>query len=140
MKRNTVAFVLLIIFLMILGFLSFIFFYNLKTKTINEEDFVQSLTTTGEEIYSEYYYKYISANKTNEEISDYLKKYETIGLKFDLNEIEKYSDESKTLVERFIKGNRDCKKDETMIVIYPKSPYTKTDFTSEIKMDCGYKK
>ena len=93
--RN-VALVFLILFIIMLGLLSVIFFKNLGKETTgieNDDNDVTKLTLMGEQLYSEYYYKIISEGKTEEEIVEYLKKYETIGLKIDLVELEKYNDE-----------------------------------------------
>lgn len=138
-KGNLIAMVLLVLFLMILGFLSFIFFYNMK-HNIKEEDYVSKLTTMGESLYTDYYYEIIKVDKSEEELKEFLGNFKEIGLQFNLVEMEKYSDENKELIEKFIKQNKECKKEETMVVIYPKEPYSKTDFKSELRMDCGVKK
>lgn len=137
-KKTFIAMILLIIFLMVLGFLSFIFFYNLKNNS--EEDYVSKFTTMGESLYTDYYYEVTKVGKTDQELKDFLSMFKDIGLQFNLVEMEKYSDENKELIEKFVKQNKDCKKEETMLIIYPKEPYSKTDFTSELRMDCGVKK
>lgn len=142
-KGRTVALILLIVVLIILGFLSVNFFKNLKddnSKTLKDEDMVTTLTLMGEQLYSEYYYKEESRGKSSEEMVEYLKKYETVGLKFDLTQLEKYNDDYKKTIKKFIKENNNCKKDETMVIIYPKSPYTNKDFISEISLNCEVKK
>lgn len=134
-KRNTlIPVILLIIVLMMLGFLSYIFFYNLNS--VSEEEFVNQLTQMGEDFYTEYYYKSYSNDMKSEDLKDYLKKFEDIGLQVNLVELEKYSDENKSQIERFLRSNKNCKKEGTMIIIYPKSPYSKNDYKSEIRLDC----
>ncbi len=132
-NKNVVALIILIILLMILGLLSFIFFNNLKEE---DKNYVSTFTQMGSEIYSNYYYKIISSNKTKEVTSQYLKKYETLGLKFDLVQLSKYSDEFKDTIDNFIKENEKCKKEDVIITIFPKDPYGSNDYTSELKLDC----
>ena len=137
-KLRNIAIVLLIIFIIILGFLSYVFIKNLRER--NEKDFVAEFTRMGNEIYSDYYYKIVSVGKSEEQLNEFLEKFSTKGLKFDLVQLEKYSDEYKDIIEDFTKAHKDCKKEETMVIIYPKSPYSSIDFTSEIQMNCNYNK
>lgn len=135
--RN-IALILLIFFVIILGILSIIFFNNATDPSgiATEEDPITKLTLMGEQLYSEYYYKIISEDKTEEEMKEYLKKYEEIGLKIDLNEMAKYNDEYNQYIESFVATHKKCKKEETMVIIYPKDPYTNKDFDSELSMQC----
>ncbi len=135
MKR-ILGIILIIIGLFVVGLL--IFYLTKDLRLSKEEKIVRDLTSMGENLYSEYYYLQISNGKTNEEVAEFLKKYETTGLKFNLTEMEKYSDEYKEKISNFKSKNKSCDKENTMIIIYPKSPYTKTDFFSEIKLDCGF--
>ena len=142
-KIKKVAIILLIIFIIILGFLSIIFIKNLKNDS--EKDFVNELNMIATEAYSEYYYKDLENTMTGEEVIEHLKKFEKIGLSFDVANLKNYSEVVNNndyirIINDFLKKNKDCKEDETMVVIYPKDPYTKNDFTSEIKMNCEYKK
>ena len=137
-KRKTVIpVILLIIFLIILGFLSVVFFNNMKKET--QSTFSSDLTKMGETIYKDYYYEITKVDKTDEELKDYLKKFEEIGLSFNLVELSKYSDESRDKIDAFLKDN-DCSKENTMVIIYPKDPFRKIDFNTEVKMDCEEKK
>lgn len=136
-KRIT-AWILLIIVLVILGFLSIVFFKNLKNQ--NEDDFVSDLNEMGSEVYAIYYYDEIAKEKTADELKTYLKKFEEIGLKFDLVQLSNYSDDYAKKIDNFIRVHKDCSKEDTMVIIYPKEPYSSTDFTTEIQMECGYNK
>ena len=132
-KRIT-AWILLIIVLVILGFLSIVFFKNLKNQ--NEDDFVSDLNEMGSEVYAIYYYDEIAKEKTDDELKAYLKKFEEIGLKFDLVQLSNYSDDYAKKIDNFIRVHKDCSKEDTMVIIYPKEPYSSTDFTTEIQMEC----
>ena len=144
MKKNKLTFMvvlLLTLFIMILGFLIFIYFYNMKfassyTKE-NEKDFIPKVSKMGIDLYSNYYYKSVSKDyNTKEEFYDFLKKFEDIGLKFDLEQIYEYKEENKKEIDDFLKYKTKCKKSDILMVIYPKSPYSEKDFNSEVIMDC----
>ncbi len=133
--KNRLALIILIILLIILGFLSFIFFKNLNEKS--NRDFNKVLTTMGEEIYSDYYYKIVSIGKTKQELEEYLKKFEKIGLKFNLTELEKYNEIFYNNIQDFSKKNSECSKDEVEVIIYPKAPYENKDIDVKINMNCN---
>ena len=142
-KKNTIIpWILLIICIMILGFLSYIFFYNLKnqTKTVTKSDFKTELTEMGETIYKDYYYEITKIDKTDEQLSEFLGKFKDIGLQFNLVELSKYSDENNEKIDNFINSNKSCSREDTMVLIYPKDPYSKNDFNLEVKIDCKDKK
>lgn len=137
MKKKIVM-ILLIIFVLILGFLSFIFIKNLK------KNYVSELTKIGEEAYSEYYYKIISIDKTEEDIVAYLKKYQESGLSFDLEALKGFAinqekNEYLELINEFLEKNTKCDENRSMVIIKPKEPFKSTDFTSEIKLNCDVK-
>lgn len=134
-KKRNIALVLLIIVIILLGFFSVLYFKNLNKKS--ENDYISEFTKMGEEFYSNYYYRVISTDKTDEQVKEYLSKFNTLGLKIDLNELEKYNDEYKNVIENFTNDYKYCKKDETMIIIYPKEPYSNSDYELNIKMDCN---
>ncbi|MBQ9024053.1 MAG: hypothetical protein IJ105_02390 [Bacilli bacterium] len=135
-RKPIIAVCLLIIFLMILGFLSYIFFYNIKNPGVNKDEFSNELTKMGETIYKDYYYEVTKIDKSDEELTNFLAKFKDIGLSFNLVELSKYSDENKESINKFLISNKKCSKEKTMVVIYPKEPYTKTDFNTEVKLDC----
>lgn len=137
-KKKVLSIIVLFIGLVIIGML--IIYFTKDLRISKEEKIVRDLTSMGEKLYSDYYYSQISSNKTTDEVISFLKKYETTGLKFNLSEMEKYSDEYKEKISTFKNKKKLCDKENTMVIIYPKSPYTKTDFDSEIKLDCGFKK
>ena len=137
-----VAIIFLIIFVIILGFLSFVFIKNLNKS--NEKSYVSELTNIGSEAYSEYYYKIISIDKKDEEIKAYLKKYEKIGLSFDLAALKGFAinqdkNEYLDLINEFLKSNKKCDENRSMVIVYPKDPFGSTDFEIEIKLNCDVK-
>ena len=141
-KGPMIAVILLIISLMLFGFLSYIFFYNLKNPnaSISTKEFSDKLTKMGETIYKDYYYEITKVDKTDEELKDYLKMFNTLGLSFNLVELSKYSDENKEVIDSFLNNYKNCSRENTKVIIYPKDPYSKVDYTVETKIDCTEKK
>ncbi len=137
MKKKIFLLILLIVLLIALGFLSFVFFSNMKEK--QKDEYINEFTTMGETLYSDYYYKVLSIDKPGEELTKFLKKFDVIGLKFDLNSIQTYSKDYNQKVEEFIKKYDNCKKEDVVVTIFPKSPYGNTDFNSKIQIDCKTK-
>lgn len=139
--RN-IALILLIFFVIMLGLLSILFFhnYNPDPSGLEEEnDPITKLTLMGEQLYSEYYYKLLSQDMTQEELIEHLKKYEEIGLKIDLKEMSKYNVDYQNYINSFMKDNKNCKKEDIMVTIYPQNPYTNKDFKSELSAQCDLK-
>ena len=138
-RGTTIATVLLIIFIIILGFLSYVFFYNLKNPKVDTESFSNELNKMGETIYTDYYYEVTKVNKTDEEFKEYLGKFNKIGLQFNLVELSKYSEDNNNIISKFLEENKSCGRENTMVIIYPEEPYSKDDFTSEVRIDCKLK-
>ena len=142
MKKKIII-VFLAIFLIILGFLIFVLVTDFGKK--DEKDYVSEFTTIGEEAYSEYYYQVLLKDKKTEAaVAEFLKGYETIGLSFDLAALRGYAinmnkEDYLPIIDEFLENNKKCNENNTMVLIYPKSPYTNIDFTSEIKMNCNVK-
>lgn len=93
----------------------------------------------GNEIYMSYYYPSVSSGKNLDETKKFLQKYETIGLKFNLTELEKYSEDFSNKIKNFKNGDKSCDKTNTMVIIYPTSPYDKNNYNVQVSLDCGFK-
>ena len=118
-----------------MGFL--ILYFTKDLRISKEEKIVRDLTSMGEEVYTELYYPSISKDSNIKSVENYLKSYEETGLKFSIAELEKYNEDFSEKIEKFKIGTKQCDKKNTMVIIYPKSPYKKTDYTLEIKMQCN---
>ena len=134
-RKKILIIVLLIICLVVLGFL--ILYFTKDLRISKEEKIVRDLTSMGEEVYTELYYPSISKDSNIKSVENYLKSYEETGLKFSIAELEKYNEDFSEKIEKFKIGTKQCDKKNTMVIIYPKSPYKKTDYTLEIKMQCN---
>lgn len=136
-NKKIVVIILITIILTILGLLITLV---IKGIPMTEENIVNKLTSMGEEIYINYYYPELSKDKTEEEVTNYLKQFDKIGLKFNLTELEKYNETFKKNISEFKSRDKSCNKNNSMVIIYPQSPYLSTSFNIEIKLDCGFKK
>ena len=77
----------------------------------------------------------------SEERVEFVKKYGSIGIKVNLDNLSRYSGDG--VAERVgqfknDKTNEDCDKENTKVTIYPKEPYGKSDYTIEAVLVCGF--
>lgn len=107
-------------------------------KTL-EPKLSNSLSKMGETFYTEFYYEQVSNGKSSEEIANSLGNFKDIGIKIDLENLAKYSDDFKKEVANFknVKGEA-CNQKTTRAVIYPKAPYGKKDYKVEVELDCNF--
>lgn len=80
-----------------------------------------------------YYYEDNSDKKDKDKIKVFLSNYAASGLKVKLGDMETYIDTHKVENYKVLKG---CDKDKTTVVIYPKAPYTKTDYEVKVNLSC----
>ena len=71
----------------------------------------------------------------------FLEKYKDIGIKVSLDNIlrskkTETTDENNTFINK--ETNEECNKNTSMVVIYPKEPYGKTDYSIDAILDCGF--
>lgn len=143
MKKSK-KYIVIIIIIFLLAILGFLIAVSVNKKE-EEKDYFNDFKMIGGEVYSIYYYDIISMNKSQEELNDYLQRFEKKGLSFSLVDLENYSlrynkKDYINLINEFVNNNRECTKETTMVVIYPNSPFRNQDFTSEIKTQCNYGK
>lgn len=115
------------------------------TKGLNlskEDKLNDSLTKMGEEFYTEFYYSEISKGKSDKEVTDFLSKFQDIGIKVNLDNLLRYNDgKNEDEISNFKNDDgKECNKTNTRAVIYPKSPYGKKDYTIKVELDCGFDK
>ena len=83
----------------------------------------------------------IDERVVEQQIVENIKKFETTGIKVDLDNLSRQSNESKEKVKDFVNDkNEECNKNNTKVIIYPKDPYGKTNYELEIQLDCGFDK
>ena len=93
----------------------------------------------GKDFYENFYYEQVGS--TNEERANFLSKYESIGIKINLDNLSRYdNNKNADKLNEFVnkKTNKSCDKVNTKVTIYPKKPYNKTSYKIETQLDCGF--
>ena len=112
----------------------FVFGDSTKRKKVELENELKSL---GKDFYENFYYDLVVNSNGVESI----KKYETTGIKVDLDNLSRQNNENKEKVKDFVNDkNEECSKTNTKVIIYPKDPYGKTNYELQIQLDCGFEK
>ncbi len=139
-KKNTSSkeiFKIIIILGLLVVVFAVILFLAKNFRMSLEDRLNKNLIELGEEFYSDYYYGDISINKTSDEVSKFLSKFETTGISVNLDTLSKYDNERrKSKVSKFEKGN--CDTLNTKVIIYPKSPYGKRDYSITAELHCEF--
>ena len=115
-----------------------------KKEEVSEKDRItKELETLGKKYYEDYYY--VSSGNSEEENSKekYLKNFESVGLKINLENLLRYnntlSKSDKVKVNFTNKDkNKKCDYEKSMVTIYPKEPYGKKDYKISVYVDCGF--
>lgn len=132
--------VYILIFVIILILIIAFFIININKKEISEEERLSNLLIKmSSEFYENFYYDQIGS--TEEERINFVKKYETIGIKFNLDNLSRYnSDENNELIKEFINSNTnlECNRVNTKAIIYPVESYSKKSYNIKIELDCGF--
>lgn len=133
--NKKVLVILAIILIAVIVVLLFVVF----GKKSNEKELNTSLSEMGKNFYENFYYEQIGSSA--DERTSLLSKFTTIGIKIDLENLERYNDgEFKDEIKEFknsLTGEK-CNKTKTKVIIYPKAPYGKTDYKVETELDCGF--
>lgn len=140
MKKNKKLVIQILIILISLILVALIINLVLQPKTYSKKYLTNELTEMGEKFYTTFYYDQISTGKNYAEVKTYLAKYKDIGIKVSLTDLSQYnSTENDEKIEKFKNENGEqCNWENTKVIIYPKDPYTKTDYTTEAILDCNF--
>lgn len=134
LNKNTIIVSVLIVILVLL-----LCYFIIFRKTSNETELKNSLNEMGKTFYENFYYEQVGSS--SEEKIELLSKFTTIGIKIDLENLGRYENgEFSKDIDQFknsLTGNQ-CNKTNTKVIIYPQSPYGKTDYKVEAKLDCGF--
>lgn len=118
--------------------LIFVFVFLISTGTIvfsKEKRLSNDFQMLGQNFYTDFYYKQVSTGKSEKEVSNFLSQFKEIGIKVSLGNIEKYNtEENNKKIKKLEKAK--CSKTDSIITIYPKSPYGKNDYTLKINLKC----
>ena len=123
--KRTFAIIGIIILVLMIGL---ILVFNFS-KGFRQELRVKNMAAS----FYKYYYEDNSDKKDKDEIKVFLSNYAASGLRVRLGDMETYIDTHK--VENY-KVLKNCDKEKTSVIIYPKSPYGKTNFTVKVNMNC----
>ena len=106
----------------------------------NEKELQGNLEKLGKSFYEDYYYP--SQAKSQKDVKDFVKRFEKTGIKVNLENISKFSKIDKKLVDSMVnnKTKKKCDGEKSVVTIYPKKPYGKTDYKIEVNLECGFKK
>lgn len=135
LNKKTLALVVAVLIVVILVVLLVVF-----GKKSNEKELESSLNKMGASFYENFYYEQIGSSADDR--TSLLSKFSTIGIKIDLENLGRYNDgEFKKDIKEFKNSLTDekCNQTKTKVIIYPKSPYGKTDYKIETELSCGFK-
>ena len=114
------------------------------TMNNNQESRKQAQLTShmedlGGEFYTELLYGQLKDGRSEEELKEFLQKYEETGFNVSLDNLSRTaSDEHKDKLEDFNYNDEACNKDTTRAFIYPQAPFGRDDYRIEVKLDCGF--
>ena len=135
LNKKTLAIVVAVLIVVLLVVLLVVF-----GKKSNEKELESSLNKMGSSFYENFYYEQIGSSADDR--TSLLSKFSTIGIKIDLENLGRYNDgEFKKDIKEFknsLTGEK-CNQTKTKVIIYPKSPYGKTDYKIETELSCGFK-
>ena len=99
-----------------------------------EEKIKNQLNNIGKDFYENYYNYQVGS--TDEERSDFLSKYESKGIKINLDNLSRYDEKNAIEINKFVykKAKKVCDKSETKVIIYPISPYDKKSYKIDTKI------
>lgn len=122
-----------VILLAVLIILCITVFFNKERIT------TKKVKSMGEDYYTNYLYDTLSKDRKKEDLNKILAKYAGIGIKINLETLEKYSSgKYKEEINNLKSNKKACDKKNTMVIIYPEEPYNKTNYRAEIELDCGF--
>ena len=110
------------------------------TVFFNKERIItRKVKAMGVDYYTNYLYDTLAKNREKKDLDKILSRYASVGIKLNLNTLEKYdsgkyAEEIKTLKTK----KKECDKANTKVTIYPVEPYNKTDYNVVIELDCGF--
>ena len=104
-----------------------------------EASLSKSLESMGKDFYENFYYTQVGS--TDEERANFLSKYETIGIKINLDNLSRYdNNKNSDKINKFVnnKTNKACDRTNTRVIVYPQKPYNQTSYKIETQLDCGF--
>ena len=108
-----------------------------NSESYKKKTYEKNITSMAKDFYENFYYDLVTKDLGKEQIE----RFETNGIDVTLSTLEKRNLKNKELVQKFKRINSDesCNKDNTKVMIYPKSPYDKQNYELKVILDCGFK-
>lgn len=131
-KRSIVIIVSSILAIVLLILTIGVFVFSDKKSQLDKY-----LETMGSEFYENYYYEKIGTDL--EERSAFLKEFETIGIKVNLDTLSKYNGtKNDEMISKFVnkKTKEKCDMKKTKVVFYPRDPYKAESYVMETIIEC----
>ena len=124
-----VVILLVVVLILILG----------GNKNNQSQTLSSSLKELGIDFYEDFYYKQVGS--TDEERKEFLEKYKDIGIKISLDSLSRHNKEkTDEILAEFVnkETGEECDRTNSIVVIYPKDPYGKKDYSVDAVLVCGF--
>lgn len=125
--KNKKIIVFIVILLIIIGGIILLINSKIGRNALARRD-LRKITST---FYSYYY----DEKNSNNDIKNFLKKYTKSGLNITLGDMEVYIEEVSDGGTKYETLEK-CDRAKTKVIIYPKDPFTKTDYRLKIDLVC----
>ena len=126
MKNKKYIF-LIVLLLIIIGGILFLVNSKIGREALAKRD-IRKLTTT----FYEYYY---DENNYDNNVKEFLKKYTSSGLNITLGDMEVYIEDKSNGGTKY-KSLEKCDRAKSKVIIYPKNPFSKTDYDLKFDLVC----
>lgn len=138
MKKNKKWLIIIISAIIIIGVIVTVLLTTGNNNS-QEKELTVKMEEMGKDFYENFYYDKIGS--TDEERATFLAKYETLGIKIDLDNLSRYANaDSDEVIKEFVneKTKEECDKTNTRVIIYPKRPYSKDSYDLVVELECGF--
>ena len=134
-------FIIIAIAVLAIIILTIILCVTVKGKSSEQERLTASLKELGVDFYENFYYNQTGTEEKTR--TEFLEKYKDLGIKVSLSSLARYkqaNNSEENVLEKFVnsKTKEACDADSSKVVIYPKSPYGKTDYYIDAILVCGF--
>ncbi len=138
-KKNYKILLLVFLGVIVLGISIFlVVHFCFKSEPTEEEKLTKYLEDMGADYYEGLYDRLGGDLDTK---TDFLKKYASIGIKIDLENLAVYDNKkNEEKIKEFVNSetNTKCDQNKTAVSIYPKSPYGVKDYEVKATLSCGF--
>jgi len=89
------------------------------------------------EFYTELFYAQLEEGRTQEELVEFLQKYEETGIKVSLDNLSRTAgEENQAKIETLLSDDFKCDREETRASVFPIAPFGKDNYTIEVELQC----